>query len=99
MLFRSGPSHGQAHHFVRYAPEGQDYGVARYTNEAKRLLAVLNRRLGETEYLAGEYSIADMAAWPWIRATRAIGLDLTPYENIRRWFETVGARPAVQRGT
>lgn len=94
-----GPSHGQAHHFVRYAPEGQDYGVARYTKEAKRLLAVLNRRLGETEYLAGEYSIADMAAWPWIRATRAIGLDLTPYENIRRWFETVGARPAVQRGT
>ena len=94
-----GPSHGQAHHFIRYAPEGQDYGVARYTNEAKRLLAVLDRRLGEAEYLAGDYSVADMAAWPWVRATRAIALDLTPYANITRWFAAVGERPAVQRGT
>lgn len=94
-----GPSHGQAHHFIRYAPEGQDYGVQRYTNEARRLLAVLDRRLDEAEYLAGEYSVADMAAWPWIRATRAIALDLTPYANIVRWFDAVGARPAVMRGT
>lgn len=94
-----GPSHGQAHHFVRYAPEGQDYGVARYTSEAKRLLAVLNRRLAAAEYLAGEYSVADMAAWPWVRATRAIALDLAPYEHIGRWFAAVGDRPAVQRGT
>lgn len=94
-----GPSHGQAHHFIRYAPEGQDYGVARYTNEAKRLLAVLERRLSEAEYLAGEYSVADMATWPWVRATRAIALSLEPYPAISRWFAAVGDRPAVQRGT
>jgi GST-like protein len=94
-----GPSHGQAHHFIRYAPEGQDYGVARYTNEARRLLAVLERRLGQAAYLAEDYSIADMAAWPWVRATRAIGMDLAPYANIGRWFAAVGERPAVMRGT
>lgn len=94
-----GPSHGQAHHFIRYAPEGQDYGVARYGAEARRLLAVLERRLGEAEYLAQEYSIADMAAWPWVRATYAIGLDLEPYANISRWMAAVGARPAVARAT
>lgn len=94
-----GPSHGQAHHFIRYAPEGQDYGVQRYTNEAKRLLAVLERRLTAAEYLAEEYSIADMAAWPWIRATRAIAMPLDPYPAITRWFAAVGDRPAVQRGT
>jgi GST-like protein len=94
-----GPSHGQAHHFVRYAPEGQDYGVARYTNEARRLLAVLERRLAGAEYLAEEYSVADMAAWPWVRATRAIAMPLDPYPAIGRWFAAVGDRPAVQRGT
>ncbi|HEY0651436.1 glutathione S-transferase family protein [Phenylobacterium sp.] len=94
-----GPMHGQAHHFIRYAPEGQDYGVARYTNEARRLLAVLERRLGQAEHLAEEYSVADMAAWPWVRATRAIALSLEPYANISRWFAAVGDRPAVQRGT
>jgi len=94
-----GPMHGQAHHFVRYAPEGQDYPVNRYMAEARRLLVVLDRRLGEAEYLAEEYSVADIAAWPWIRATRAIAMDLEPFPNIRRWFDTVGARPAVQAGT
>ncbi len=94
-----GPMHGQAHHFIRYAPEGQDYGVARYSNEARRLLAVLDRRLGVAEYLAEDYSVADMATWPWVRATRAIALDLEPYPNIVRWFAAVGDRPAVQRGT
>lgn len=94
-----GPSHGQAHHFIRYAPEGQDYGVARYTNEARRLLGVLDRRLAEAEFLAEEYSVADIATWPWVRATRAIQLDLDPYPAVRRWFETVGSRPAVMAGT
>ena len=94
-----GPMHGQAHHFVRYAPEGQAYGVARYTNEARRLLAVLDRRLAAAEYLAEEYSVADMATWPWVRATRAIAMDLEPYANIARWFAAVGERPAVMRGT
>ena len=94
-----GPSHGQAHHFIRYAPEGQDYGVARYTNEARRLLAVLERRLAGAEYLAEEYSVADMAAWPWIRATRAIAMPLDSYPAVRRWFAAVEDRPAVQRGT
>jgi GST-like protein len=94
-----GPMHGQAHHFIRYAPEGQDYGVARYGAEAKRLLTVLDRRLGEVEYLAEEYSVADIATWPWVRATRAIALDLDPYPNVQRWFAIIAERPAVQRGT
>jgi GST-like protein len=94
-----GPMHGQAHHFIRYAPEGQDYGVARYSSEARRLLAVLDRRLTVAEHLAEEYSVADMAAWPWVRATRAIAMDLAPYPNITRWFAAVGERPAVVRGT
>jgi len=94
-----GPMHGQAHHFIRYAPGGQDYGVARYANEARRLLAVLERRLGSADYLAGEYSVADMAAWPWVRAARAISIDIEPYANVSRWFAAVAARPAVVRGT
>ncbi|MDB5498706.1 MAG: Thiol:disulfide oxidoreductase [Phenylobacterium sp.] len=94
-----GPMHGQAHHFVRYAPEGQEYGVARYVNEARRLIAVLERRLGEADFLAEEYSIADMAAWPWVRATRAIAMSLEACPNIGRWFAAVGERPAVMRGT
>jgi GST-like protein len=94
-----GPMHGQAHHFIRYAPEGQDYAVRRYGAEARRLLAVLNRRLGEAEYLAEEYSIADIAAWPWVRATRAIELSLDPFANILRWFAAIDARPAVQAGS
>jgi GST-like protein len=94
-----GPMHGQAHHFIRYAPEGQDYGVRRYGAEARRLLAVLDRRLGEADYLAEEYSIADIAAWPWVRATRAIEMSLEPFAHIRRWFAAIDARPAVQAGS
>lgn len=94
-----GPMHGQAHHFVRYAPEGQEYPVTRYMNEARRLLAVMERRLGEAEYLAGEYSVADMASWPWVRAAFAIGIDVAIYPNISRWFALVGDRPGVIKGT
>jgi GST-like protein len=95
-----GPMQGQAHHFVRYAPEGQDYPVGRYMNETRRMLAVLDRRLAEAEYLAGDaYSVADVSTWPWTRAIRAIGLDPAEWPNVNRWFEAVAARPAVQRGT
>ncbi len=93
-----GPMHGQAHHFVRYAPEKIPYALDRYMNEAKRLLRVMDSRLGETEYLAGEYSIADIACWPWIRGTRLIGIGLAEYPNLDRWYRAIEARPAVQRG-
>lgn len=95
-----GPMHGQAHHFIRYAPEGQEYPVNRYRNEAIRLLNVLERRLEDTAYMAGDdYSIADMATWPWVRAVRAIQIDLEPYTAIRRWYAEIEKRPGVQRGT
>lgn len=93
-----GPMQGQAHHFIRYAPEGQDYPVNRYRAETVRLLNVLERRLAEADYLAEEYSVADIATWPWVRATRAIDVDLEPFPAIRDWFDRVGARPAVERG-
>jgi GST-like protein len=93
-----GPMHGQAHHFIRYAPEGQDYGIARYGAEARRLLAVLESRLTVAEYLAEEYSLADVAAWPWVRAAPVIGLDLEAYPMTQRWLQAINDRPAVQRG-
>lgn len=94
-----GPMQGQAHHFIRYAPEGQTYPVERYRNETLRLLHVLNGRLSEAEYLAEEYSIADIAAWPWTRAIRAIGLTLGDYPAVADWFARIGERPAVMAGT
>ncbi|MES2493207.1 MAG: glutathione S-transferase N-terminal domain-containing protein [Pseudomonadota bacterium] len=91
-----GPMHGQAHHFVRYAPPGQDYPVARYSNEARRLLNVLDYRLSEARYLGGdEYSIADMAAWPWVGGAALIGIDIAELPAVQRWHEEIGARPAV----
>jgi len=94
-----GPMQGQAHHFIRYAPEGQTYPVERYRNETIRLLNVLDGRLTEADYLAEEYSIADIAAWPWARALQAIGLTLDEYPAVKRWFDTIGQRPAVITGT
>jgi len=94
-----GPMHGQAHHFVRYAPSGQTYPINRYVNEARRLLNVLEYRLNEAEYLAEEYSIADIACWPWVRATRLIDIDLDEFPAIKAWWEKIGARPAVVAGT
>ena len=94
-----GPMHGQAHHFIRYAPERQDYPTARYLQEARRLLRVMDQRLAQAEYLAGaDYSIADIACWPWIRATRLISIDLQDYPQLQRWFRTIEQRPAVARG-
>ena len=92
--------HGQAHHFTRYAPDPVDpYALQRYTREAERLLFVMNRRLGEAEYLGGdEYSIADMCSWPWINQMNVINLDRNAFPNVNRWFEAVAARPGVIEG-
>ncbi|WP_119304431.1 glutathione S-transferase N-terminal domain-containing protein [Dongia deserti] len=93
-----GPMLGQTHHFRTYAPEKIPYAIERYTNEAKRLYGVLDRRLGEAEYLAGDYSIADIATFPWLRSWERQGVTLSDHRNVERWFHTIEARPAVQRG-
>ncbi len=92
-----GPMGGQAAHFRNYKEEKIDYAVERFTDEVIRLFGVMNDRLEGRDYLAADYSIADMAAWPWIRGYKAYGIDLTEYEHLRAWFKRVGARPAVQR--
>jgi GST-like protein len=92
-----GPMAGQAHHFRQYAPEKIQYGIDRYTNEVNRLYGVMNKRLADREYLAGEYSIADMASFPWVRPYRNQGQDLEEFPNLKRWFEAIAARPAVQK--
>jgi len=92
-----GPMLGQAHHFRIYAPEKVEYAINRYTNEAKRLYGVMDRRLGEERYFAGEYSIADMAIFPWTRSYENQGIDLADFPNVKRWFDAIDARPAVQR--
>jgi len=93
-----GPMLGQAHHFRQYAPEKLDYAIERYSNEAARLYNVIDKRLGEVEYLAGDYSIADMATFPWLRSHERQGQRLEDYPNLKRWFEKIDARPAVQKG-
>ncbi|WP_233862830.1 glutathione binding-like protein [Paraburkholderia adhaesiva] len=94
-----GPMLGQAHHFRIYAPEKIDYAVNRYTNEARRLYNVMDKQLGKTEYLAGDdYTIADIAAFPWTRSWQNQGIDLDSVPNVKRWHETIAARPAVKRG-
>lgn len=94
-----GPMLGQAHHFRQYAPEEIEYAIDRYTNEAARLYGVLDGRLGETEYLAGdEYTIADIAVYPWIVPHDNQGQDLQNFPNLNRWFEAIRSRPAVDRG-
>ena len=93
-----GPLLGQTHHFRVYAPEKIPYAVDRYTNEAARLYSVMDRRLAESEYLAGEYSIADIACFPWLRRPERQGQSHDDYPNLKRWFDAIAARPAVQRG-
>ncbi len=94
-----GPMLGQAHHFRQYAPEHIEYAYNRYTNEAARLYGVMDRRLADREWLAAEeYTIADIACFPWIRPYENQGQDLADYPHLSRWFQAIAARPAVQRG-
>ncbi len=93
-----GPMLGQAHHFRQYAPEPLPYAIDRYTNETGRLYGVMDRRLGDSEYLAGDYSIADIACFPWIRSYERQGQKLEDFANVKRWFEAIGDRPAVRKG-
>jgi len=93
-----GPMAGQAHHFRQYAPEKISYGIDRYTNEVNRLYGVMNKRLQGRDFLADEYSIADMACVGWIVPHKSQGQDLDDFPNLKRWFETLNARPAVERG-
>ena len=92
-----GPMAGQNHHFSQYAPEKIPYAVDRYVNETGRLYAVLNQRLSEREFVAGSYSIADIAAYPWIVPYERQGQKLEDFPNLKRWFETIKARPATIR--
>jgi GST-like protein len=91
-----GPLFGQAHHFLDKAPK-IPYAIDRYVTEAVRLYRVMDRRLGEAPYLAGDYSIADMATYVWVRNPKNQGQRLEDYPNVKRWFEAIHARPAVQR--
>ena len=93
-----GPMAGQAHHFRAFASEQVPYGIRRYTDECNRLYGVLNRALGESEWLAGEYSIADMACYPWIIPYARQGQRLEDCPHVARWFAAMGARGAVQKG-
>ena len=94
-----GPMFGQAQHFRRFAPQPLPYAIQRYSKEAARLYGVLDKRLAASEFLAeAEYSIADIASYPWIARHEWQGVALSDYPNVRRWAETVGLRPAVQRG-
>ncbi|MDZ5460241.1 glutathione binding-like protein [Azohydromonas lata] len=94
-----GPMLGQAHHFRIYAPQKIDYAVERYTNEAKRLYGVMDRQIARHRYIAGnEYTIADIAVFPWLRSWKNQGIDWNDYPHLKGWFDEIAARPAVQRG-
>ncbi len=94
-----GPMFGQAHHFRGYAPVEIPYAVDRYTKEAGRLYGILDKRLGESAYLAGpDYTIADIATFPWTRSIDRQGHSLDDFPNVKRWSDAINARPAVQRG-
>ena len=94
-----GPSFGQAHHFRRFAPEKLPYAIARYTNETRRLYGVMDKRLADREHLAGDdYSIADIATFPWAARHEWQGVDLAEFANVKRWYDTLWERPAVKKG-
>ena len=94
-----GPMLGQNHHFRLYAPEKIEYAINRYTNEAKRLYGVMDKQVSQTRFIAGNtYTIADMAIFPWLRNWQNQGIDWTDYPHLKKWFDTIAARPAVQRG-
>jgi len=93
-----GPMFGQANHFRAYAPEKIPYAIDRYTNEASRLYGIMDRRLADHAYVAGDYSIADIAIFPWMRYGDRRGVNVEEFPNVKRWFESIDARPAVKRG-
>ena len=93
-----GPFLGQAHHFVHFNPRKSAYAKERYGEEAKRLWGVLDRRLAEVDYVAGDYSITDIAIWPWIARFAWQGVSFAHYPNVKRWYLAIAARTAVQRG-
>ena len=93
-----GPMFGQAHHFIRNAKEQVPYGIKRYTEETRRLYGVLQTRLSEAAYLAEEYSIADIATFPWVARFEWHKVDLNDFPAVKRWFDTIAQRPAVARG-
>jgi GSH-dependent disulfide-bond oxidoreductase len=94
-----GPMLGQAHHFRLYAPDKVEYAINRYTNEAKRIYGVIDGRLAHAKYLAGsDYSIADIATFPWLRSWEKQGITLGDYPHLQAWFDRIAERPAVQRG-
>jgi GSH-dependent disulfide-bond oxidoreductase len=92
-----GPMAGQNHHFARYAPEKISYAIERYVKETNRLYGVLNKRLADREFVAGDYSIADMAAYPWVVPHEAQGQNLAEFPHLQRWFEAIRVRPATVR--
>ena len=93
-----GPMLGQVHHFVKYNAGKAPYAEERFSKEAARLYGVLDRRLAENEYVVGEYSVADIAMWPWVSRFEWQGVDLGKYPNVKRWYGAIAARPAVQKG-
>jgi GST-like protein len=93
-----GPIFGQVHHFLRAAKEQVPYAIERYTKETQRLYAVLDAQLGKSEFLAGDYSVADIATYPWVARYEWHRTDLGVYPNVKRWFDAIGARPAVAKG-
>ena len=93
-----GPMLGQTHHFVKYNAGKAPYAEERYLNENKRLYGVLDKRLADHEYLVDDYSVADMATWPWISRFDWQTMDLNEYPNVKRWYLAIAERPAVQRG-
>ncbi|MBI3708568.1 MAG: glutathione S-transferase N-terminal domain-containing protein [Proteobacteria bacterium] len=94
-----GPMFGQAHHFMRNAAEKVPYGIMRYGKEAARLYGVMNQRLGEAKYLAGDdYTIADIATYPWVARHEWHQVNLAEFPNVKRWYDAIGARPAVAKG-
>jgi GST-like protein len=92
-----GPMAGQNHHFSQYAPEKLPYAINRYVNETNRLYGVLNKRLADRPFVAGDYSVADMAIYPWIVPHERQGQNLADFPHLQRWFEAIAARPAVER--
>jgi len=93
-----GPMLGQAHHFLRFAKQEVPYAIDRYSDEAQRLYGVLDARLSEHEYLVGEYTIADIAIFPWAARHEWHGVNLGKFPNVKRWYDSIAARPAVQSG-